>query len=305
MAGMETGNRIQSKTRCDDWEKIMQSVVFAPPKQVGGVKSLYAVCEWLDRLGISRIRPFGPSLELADWFEHRCSLFDHSYEPDLVVYPEVCQPDLGRQVFHVCFALGKHEPIRPNADLVVCRSLEVEDWVQSHAPQLKTKFIAPSIRRREFEYDGRPKQKQICYFTRSDKYPETAQNLRERYGDSVVEIQGRTEREVGGILKSAKVLLWRGNDKEGSPRPPKEGLVAGCVVVGLECDLHERLGTSLGIKCRSVDELLTTAGTALRAPIPSVTERAVVRDDDEERKDWERLIKQLSLPSKAISKQSA
>ena len=35
-----------------------------------------------------------------------------------------------------------------------------------------------------------------------------------------------------------------------------------------------------------------------------VPERAVVRDSDEERKDWELLINQLSLRSRAISKQS-
>jgi len=55
--------------------------------------------------------------------------------------------------------------------------------------------------------------------------------MRERYGDRVVEIISRPEPEVAELLKSAKVFVCRGNDKEGSPRPPKEALVAGCVVV--------------------------------------------------------------------------
>jgi hypothetical protein len=279
----------------------MHSVVFSPPWQAGGVKSLYSVCQWLDGLGTSRIQPFGDPAELARWFEHRCLLFDLSYKPDLVVYPEVYQPRLGSQVFHVCFAVGKHQAIEPHADLVVCRSREVEDWVHSHAPHLKTQLIAPSIDRRPFEYDGRRKQKLICYFTRPDKHPETAQALRHRYGDCVVEIQGRTEREVAEILKDAKVLVWRGHDKEGSPRPPKEALVAGCVVVGLERDLHARLGTNFGIKCRNIDELVTAAGVALGAPTPSASERALVRHSDEERKDWALLINELRLHS-GISK---
>lgn len=278
----------------------MQSIVFSPPSQAGGVKSLYSVCQWLDGLGISRIQPFDNSAELASWFDHRCSLFDISYEPDLVVYPEVHQPYLGPDIFHICFALGKHRPIEAHADLVVCRSREVEDWVHGHAPHLKTQLIAPSIHRRPFEYDGRRKQELICYFTRPGKYPETAESLRHQYGNCVVEIRDRTEREVGEILKDAKVVVWRGNDKEGSPRPPKEGLVAGCVVVGLECDLNSGLGTDFGIKCGSVDELMAAAGAALKAPIPGAAKRAVVRDSDEERKDWELLINQLNLRSRAI-----
>jgi len=55
--------------------------------------------------------------------------------------------------------------------------------------------------------------------------------MRERYGDRVVEIISRPKPEVAELLKSAKVFVCRGDDKEGSPRPPKEALVAGCVVV--------------------------------------------------------------------------
>ena len=49
---------------------------------------------------------------------------------------------------------------------------------------------------------------------------------------------------------------------------------------------------------------MVAAGMALSAPIPTAAERAIVRDSDDERKDWELLINQLSLRSKAISKQS-
>src|SRR6202022_2251213 len=155
---VETRHRIQSETRCDDGETLMHSVVFSPPWQAGGVKSLYSVCQWLDGLGTSRIQPFGDPAELARWFEHRCLLFDLSYKPDLVVYPEVYQPRLGSQVFHVCFAVGKHQAIEPHADLVVCRSREVEDWVHSHAPHLKTKLIAPRMDGGPLEEMGGPKQ---------------------------------------------------------------------------------------------------------------------------------------------------
>src|SRR5450432_88047 len=146
----------------------MRSLVLAPSFVAGGVKSLYAVCEWLDRLGVCRVQPFRGDNSLANWFEHDCQLFDSSYEPELVVYPEVHQPDLGPNVFHLCFALGQHEPVRDHAQFVVCRSPRVQEWVGEHAPQLPTKTISAGINREPFEYDGREKQDQICYFTRRD-----------------------------------------------------------------------------------------------------------------------------------------
>jgi hypothetical protein len=275
----------------------MRSLVLAPSFVAGGVKSLYAVCEWLDRLGICRVQPFWGDNSLANWFEHDCQLYDSSYEPELVVYPEVHQPDLGPNVFHLCFALGQHEPVRDHAQFVVCRSPRVQQWVREHAPQLPTKIISAGINRRPFEYDGREKQDQVCYFTRPDKHPETAADLRARYGKRVIEISGRTEREVAEILKDSKVLVWRGHDKEGSPRPPKEALVAGCVVIGLEQDLHPQFSTDFGIKCRSLEELLDAPAEALKAKIPTKAERAVVHDSEEERKDWESLLATLDFPS--------
>ena len=273
----------------------MRSLVLAPSIVAGGVKSLYAVCEWLDCLGISRIQPFGTDHALADWFDHPCRLYDSSYEPELVVYPEVHQPDFGPNVFHLCFALGQHQPVRDHADFIVCRSSRVRDWVREHAPQLPTKIIAAGINRRPFEYDGRTKRDQICYFTRADKHPETAAALRERYGERVVEIFGNTESEVAEILKQAKALVWRGHDKEGSPRPPKEALVAGCVVVGLKKDLHPQFSTDFGMKCDTLEELLEAPAFALRSEIPSMGERALVRDSEQERQDWESLIASLDL----------
>jgi hypothetical protein len=275
----------------------MRSVVFAPPNVAGGVKSLYAVCRWLDELGISRIQPFGDTLQLADWFDHRCALYDHSYEPDLIVYPEICQPRFDSGAFHLCFALGEHRPVETHADLVVCRSPRIQDWVRRHAPGLPTMVIVPSIDRRPFEKDGRRKQDRICYFTRADKHPETAAALRARYGNRVVEIAGKTEAAVAETLKDYKVMVWRGHDKEGSPRPPKEALVAGCTVIGLEHDLRPALFTDFGLKCRTLQELLDAPAAGLDLPSPSDAERAVVRDGAEERKDWERLVAELPVPT--------
>ena len=120
--------------------------------------------------------------------------------------------------------------------------------------------------------------------------------MREHYGDKVVEIVGKTESEVAEILKSAKVFVWRGFETEASPRPPKEVLVAGCVVVGLEKDLCKEQDIDFGVKCRDVDELLRMAGEALRMPIPSPAERAVVRDSESEARGWVALMKTLNLP---------
>src|SRR5439155_13658968 len=116
--------------------------------------------------------------------------------------------------------------------LTVCRSREILDWVKKQHPQMPAVLILPSIDMSVFEYDGRPKKDTICYMTRPDKHPETARLLRNQYGNKVLEIVDFSQAAVAEALKDSKVFVWRGNDSEGSPRPPKEALVAGCIVVG-------------------------------------------------------------------------
>ena len=153
--------------------------------------------------------------------------------------------------------------------------------------------LLPSINRAVFEYRGEAKQDQICYMTRAKKFPEMAELLRERYGSKLIEIVDRTEPEVAEILKASKVFVMRGNDKEGSPRPPKEALVAGCVVVGLKADLNASFHTDFGIRCESVEEIVERCAEALAMPVPSLEERSCVRDLQEEKKDWLELIKRV------------
>jgi hypothetical protein len=265
------------------------SVVCAPPVRSGGVKSLYSVCEWLSRLGRSRIFPFWEA-KLASWFDHRCKLYDGSYSPDVLIYPEVYQPYLNHVKYHVCFAVGKYRQVAAHADLTVCKSPDTVSWVKAQHPSMPTALIRPSIDRSVFAYDGRLKKDLICYMTTPRKHPETAELLRRRYADRFVEIIERSEREVAEILKDAKVFVWRGDEREGSPRPPKEALVAGCVVVGLKSDLNERYLTDWGVQCSTLDELLEMAGEALKMPMPTEEQRAVVRDKKEEMADWLRLV---------------
>ena len=271
----------------------VNSIVFAPAFQSGGVKSLYAVCEWLCELGTSTIAPFNRP-RLASWFTHRCELYDYSYFPDVLVYPEIYQPYVAGK-YHICFALGKYARIAPHADLVVCKSQEILRWVKEQLPDIPAVLIAPSINRSVFEYQDEPKEDIICYMTRPHKYPETAHYLRYAYGDRVLEIKDFSEREVAKALRQAKVFVWRGDEKEGSPRPPKEALVAGCNVVGLATDLHARYHTDFGIRCSSLDELIQMAGEALRMPVPTAEQRAVVRDSCEEKQDWLKLLKRLDI----------
>jgi hypothetical protein len=273
--------------------RTINSIVFAPYFQAGGVKSLYAVCEWLNDLGRSAIAPFVEP-KLISWFEHRCELYDYSYAPDVVIYPEVYQPYV-KGKYHICFALGKRAPIDPHANLIVCKSLEVLNWVKQQCPNSSTALILPSIDRSVFEYQGGPKKEIICYMTRPLKHPETAQLLREEYGDKVMEIVDFSEAEVAEALRKAKVFVWRGDDKEGSPRPPKEALVAGCIVVGLDSDLNERYHTDFGVRCSTVDELIRMAGEALKMPMPTEEERSVVRDSREEKQDWLALFHRLDI----------
>ena len=266
----------------------MDAVVFAPPFQGGGVKSLYAACEAVSRIGRCRIVPFYEP-RLAAWFDHQCELYDYTFRPDYVIYPESYQPHIpGAR--HICFVLGKYGTPLPHADLIVCRSDDLASWVADVNPEIPRETILPSINRSVFEYDGRKKNDVICYMTRPKKSPEIAQLLRARYGEKVVEIVNRSEPEVADILKNSKVFVCRGNDKEGSPRPPKEALVAGCVVVGLHQDLNPAYHTDFGVRCDSVEELIEKAGDALRLPVPSESERSIIRDIEEEKRDWVMLM---------------
>ena len=280
--------------------RTIDTVVFAPPFRSGGVKSLYAVCEWLSELGRCTIHPFHEP-RLADWFGHRCRLYDFSYVPDVLVYPEIYQPYLVGKT-HVCFALGKHASVLPHADLVACKSNEILDWVTSELPGARTALVEPSIERAVFEYDGRPKKDLICYMTRPHKHPETARLLREAYGEKVFEIVDFTEAEVAEALRDAKVFVWRGDYREGSPRPPKEALVAACVVVGLEEDLHRRYPTDFGVRCSTVDELIRKAGEALSMPPPTEEERSLVRDSADEKRDWHTLFARFDIQRGKLSK---
>ena len=267
----------------------MKIILFAPPYMSGGVKSLYFACEWSNDLGICRIVPFHEP-KLASWFDHRCQLYDYSYEPNVLIYPEVYQPYI-KGKYHVCFALGKHAPIQPHANIVICRSQEIVDWVKEKNSIVPTALVLPSINRSVFEYDGRSKRDIICYMTRPNKHPETADQLRSVYGDKIVEIVDYTERQVAEILKSAKVFVWRGSDKEGSPRPPKEALVAGCVVVGLDSELTEKQHINFGVHCSTEGELIRMAGEALEMTIPTAEQRSVVRDSKEEKQDWLKILR--------------
>jgi len=271
----------------------IDSLIFAPPYLAGGVKSLYSVCEWLSDLGRSMIMPFSEP-RLASWFEHRCKLYDYSYSPDVLVYPEVCQPYVAGK-YHICFALGQHSQIEPHTNMVVCKSNELLKWVKEQPSNIPTVHILPSIKRSVFEYNDDQKRDVICYMTRPHKYPETAQLLRDRYGDQVLEIVDFSEAQVAEALRKAKVFVWRGADREGSPRPPKEALVAACIVVGLESDLNERYHTDFGIKCSTVDELIKMAGEALKMQMPTKEQRAVVRDSKDEKQDWLDLFKRLNM----------
>jgi hypothetical protein len=272
----------------------INSLVYCPAIKTGGVKSLYSVCEWLNSIGRSSIALLGES-QLASWFNHNCKLYDISYIPEVLIYPEVVQLYIHEVKYHICFALGKYAPVKPHADLVVCKSPNIVSWVNQHQPQLSTALITPSINRSIFEYDGRPKKERICYMTRNHKHPETAQLLRQRYGDKLMEIVALPEVEVAEALKDARVFVWRGNDKEGSPRPPKEAFVAGCVVVGLKTDLNEDYVTDFGIRCSTVAEVVEMAGEALTMPLPTEEERAVVRDSREEMQDWITLLQSLDI----------
>lgn len=271
----------------------IDSIVFAPPAVAGGVKSLYSVCVWLNEIGRSRIMPFTEP-KLASWFAHQCDLYDYSYSPDVLIYPEVYQPHVRGMKYHICFALG-HQRIEPHADLTVCRSSDILNKVREQNPDMPTTLILPSIDRSVFEYDGRPKKDMICYMKRHHKHPETAGLLRDEYGDKVVEIVDFSEAEVAETLKNAKVFVWRGADQEGSPRPPKEALVAGCVVVGLESDLDENHHLNFGIRCSSVGELIRMAGEALTMPVPTGEQRSVIRDGTEEKQDWLALLQNIDI----------
>lgn len=271
----------------------LDSLVFAPMVESGAARSLYSVCEWLSSIGRSSIAVLGQQ-PLVSWFEHDCRLYDLTYMPDVLVYPDEIQPHLGPVKRHICVAQGERVPIRPHADLVVCQSPAALSSVKQRHPKLPAMLIPPSINRSMFEYDGRPKKDRICYVAGRDERADAARLLRERYGDGMLtNIAGLSEARAAEALKDARVFVWCGVDEEGPPRPPREALVAGCVVVGLGADLNEGRMTDFGIRCSTIAEVVDTVGEALTMPVPTQEERAVVRDGKEEMRDWLALMQTL------------
>jgi hypothetical protein len=61
----------------------------------------------------------------------------------------------------------------------------------------------------------------------------------------------------------------------------------------LASDLDAAHHTDFGLRCATVEELIETAGQALSLPIPTETERAIIRDVEEEKKDWVRIATEL------------
>jgi hypothetical protein len=104
-----------------------------------------------------------------------------------------------------------------------------------------------------------------------------------------------SEAQVAEALKGAKVFVRRGNDKEGSPRPPKEAFIASCVAVGLASDLNEDYHTDFGIRCAKVDELIKMAGEALQMPLPTDEQCPVIRDSEAEKQDWLTLFRRHDI----------
>jgi hypothetical protein len=185
--------------------------------------------------------------------------------------------------------------VESHAQFTVSRSDAIQRWVSDLLPAMPSTVLLPSINRGIFEYRGEQKEDRICYMTRPGKYPEFANLLRERYGSKVLEIVDQTEADVARILKTSKVFVTRGNDKEGSPRPPKEALVAGCVVVGLKTDLNPSYHTDFGLRCDTTEEMIERCAEALTMPIPSEEERSCVRDVEQEKKDWINLVQRLPI----------
>ncbi|HLM58847.1 MAG TPA: hypothetical protein VK422_22275 [Pyrinomonadaceae bacterium] len=58
--------------------------------------------------------------------------------------------------------------------------------------------------------------------------------------------------------------------------------------------LNELYHTDFGVRCSSVEELITKAGEALKMPTPAAEERALVRDSAEEKRDWHSLFHRLA-----------
>jgi hypothetical protein len=271
----------------------MDIAVIAPSiPGTGGVKSLYALAEFLNGEHNCGIIHYGPG-GIADWFDHNAVEYDSicSTEPDLVIYPEDYQPLMGTMK-HVCFALGTTKKIEYHADYVVCKSRETVEFAKEFIDSKKIKVIESSININKFKYDGREKKEQVAYMLKQHKHPEMAKLLYSKFGPKYVNIANKTEQEVAEILKDTKVFVWRGWDFEGSPRPPKEAYAAGCHVVGPTNDLSEMYGTDFGYKCNSEEHILNTAEMLLTEPVIE-PDLSLIRDGADEKQDWLDFISEI------------
>src|SRR5262249_41089666 len=173
--------------------------------------------------------------------------------------PEIFQPHLDGVRYQVCFAVGKYQSIADHADVTVCKSADTVSWVTAQYPRMATVLIAPSIDRSIFEYDGLTKKDLICYMTTPRKHPETAERTAAPIRRQVLRDPRSFRTRSGGDFEGRESLhlAWQRSGRFAPP--PKEALVAGCLVVGLKSDLSDRYLTNFDTQCATVDEALGLA----------------------------------------------
>jgi glycosyltransferase involved in cell wall biosynthesis len=227
-----------------------------PPS--GGIRKLYRCVDILNDAGLSAAILHAKPGFRCSWFENTTrvvSAAEVTLGPrDILVVPEIYGQaigDLPRNIRQVIFNQNAYNTLtsltngseastpytdNPDLALVLVVSRDNAEVIKHIFPGTPVARLHLGIDPLLYHPPRGPKQRRIAYMPR--KRPDDAASvlaLLKRRGAldgwDVVAIEGRSEVETAGLLRTAKLFLSF-SSREGFGLPPLEALACGCLVVG-------------------------------------------------------------------------
>jgi hypothetical protein len=229
------------------------------PRPVGGIKVLYRHVDILNGSGYDAVIVHKKKGFRCAWFENDTRVDYHAQiKPDrfdFVVIPEVYGPKLAdvfpdvrkvifnQNAYYTFIGYGRDPADKtcaydhPDLAAVLVVSEDSRDYLAHVFPHLKITRVHNSVDGARFPFrEPAKKKKQIAYMPKkhSDESLQVINILKFRGaldGVELVPIENRNERETADALADSLLFLSFGYP-EGSPAPPLEAMLSGCLVVG-------------------------------------------------------------------------
>lgn len=227
----------------------------------GGARVIYRHVDLLNNMGISAAVLHEKEGFSCDWFEHETPIVSAKeldfHQDDLLVLPECYGPGFHAvpdDIRKVVFNQGPHhtfdrailegtEPGHPYSSLknlagILSVSQDGAELLRMAFPDVEVSITRNVIDANEFRLRDDEGEKIISYVPsrRAEELHQVLHILRsngqlDRGGWRLLPIHGRSEREMGDLLRSSAIFLSL-SDRDGFGLPPAEAMATGCLVVG-------------------------------------------------------------------------